>query len=138
MLAPPDITEERVTPGISLITADNPRRSLARMASVFYGAKPETIAAVTGTNGKTSVATFTRQIWNATGKKAASIGTLGIVGPGLESSGGLTTPDPVELHRQLHELSETGFQNIALEASSHGLDQFRLTAYPFMLLRTPT
>ncbi|MEC7304003.1 MAG: Mur ligase domain-containing protein, partial [Pseudomonadota bacterium] len=98
VLAPPDITEERVTPGISLITTDNPRRSLARMASVFYGAKPETIAAVTGTNGKTSVATFTRQIWNALGQKAASIGTLGIVGPGLESSGGLTTPDPVDLH----------------------------------------
>ncbi|MEC9183676.1 MAG: UDP-N-acetylmuramoyl-L-alanyl-D-glutamate--2,6-diaminopimelate ligase, partial [Pseudomonadota bacterium] len=130
VLVPPDITEERVTPGISLITADNPRRSLARMASVFYGAKPETIAAVTGTNGKTSVATFTRQIWNALGQKAASIGTLGIVGPGLESRGGLTTPDPVELHRQLYELSESGFQNIALEASSHGLDQFRLDGVP--------
>ena len=130
VLAPPDVTEERVTPGISLITADNPRRSLARMAAAFYGEKPETIAAVTGTNGKTSVATFTRQIWNALGRKAASIGTLGIVGPGLEGGGGLTTPDPVELHRQLHELSQSGFQNIALEASSHGLDQFRLDGVP--------
>ncbi|MEC7398056.1 MAG: UDP-N-acetylmuramoyl-L-alanyl-D-glutamate--2,6-diaminopimelate ligase, partial [Pseudomonadota bacterium] len=130
VLAPPDVTEERVTPGISLITADNPRRSLARMAAAFYGEKPETIAAVTGTNGKTSVATFTRQIWNTLGRKAASIGTLGIVGPGLEGGGGLTTPDPVELHRQLHELSQSGFQNIALEASSHGLDQFRLDGVP--------
>ena len=130
VLAPPDVTEERVTPGISLITADNPRRSLARMAAAFYGVKPETIAAVTGTNGKTSVATFTRQIWNTLGRKAASIGTLGIVGPGLEGGGGLTTPDPVELHRQLHELSQSGFQNIVLEASSHGLDQFRLDGVP--------
>ena len=69
-------------------------------------------------------------IWNALGQKAASIGTLGIFGPSLESSGGLTTPDPVELHRQLHELSASGFQNIALEASSHGLDQFRLDSVP--------
>ena len=130
VLAPPDVTEERVTPGISLITADNPRRSLARMAAAFYGVKPETIAAITGTNGKTSVATFTRQIWNTLGRKAASIGTLGIVGPGLEGGGGLTTPDPVELHRQLHELSQSGFQNIVLEASSHGLDQFRLDGVP--------
>jgi UDP-N-acetylmuramoyl-L-alanyl-D-glutamate--2,6-diaminopimelate ligase len=130
VLAPPDVTEERVSPGISLITADNPRRSLARMAAAFYGNKPETIAAVTGTNGKTSVASFTRQIWNAMGQKSASLGTLGLVGPGLEASGGLTTPDAVELHRQLHELAETGFQSVALEASSHGLDQFRLEGVP--------
>ena len=130
VLAPPDITEERVTPGISLITADNPRRSLAQMAAVFYGAKPETIAAVTGTNGKTSVAAFARQIWNALGRKAASIGTLGTVGPGLENNGGLTTPDPVDLHRQLYKLSCSGFTNVALEASSHGLDQFRLDGVP--------
>ncbi|MFL2541599.1 MAG: UDP-N-acetylmuramoyl-L-alanyl-D-glutamate--2,6-diaminopimelate ligase [Candidatus Latescibacterota bacterium] len=130
VLAPPDITEEHITPGISLITDDNPRRSLAQMAAVFYGAKPETIAAVTGTNGKTSVAAFARQIWNALGRKAASIGTLGIVGPGLEGGGGLTTPDPVDLHRQLYELSCSGFHNVALEASSHGLDQFRLVGVP--------
>ena len=79
VLAPPDVTEERVSPGISLITADNPRRSLARMAATFYEKKPENIVAVTGTNGKTSVATFTRQIWNAVGRKAASLGTLGLV-----------------------------------------------------------
>lgn len=130
VLAPPDVTAERVTPGISLITADNPRRSLARMASAFYGSKPETIAAVTGTNGKTSVAAFARQIWNAIGRKAASLGTLGLDGPGLTPTGGLTTPDPVELHKQLHELAEAGFQSIAIEASSHGLDQFRLDGVP--------
>ena len=130
VLSTPDVTEERVTPGISLITADNPRLSLAQMASVFYGKKPETIAAVTGTNGKTSVAAFARQIWNALGQKAASIGTLGITGPGLEGDGGLTTPDPVDLHCQLFELCSAGFNNVVLEASSHGLDQFRLDGVP--------
>ncbi len=130
VLAPPDVTEERVSPGISLITADNPRRSLARLAAAFYEEKPENIVAVTGTNGKTSVATFTRQIWNTIGRKAASLGTLGLVGPGLESGSGLTTPDSVALHRTLHELAEQGVQDVALEASSHGLDQFRLDGVP--------
>lgn len=130
VLAPPDVTKDRVSPGISLITADNPRRSLARMAAVFYDRKPETIVAVTGTNGKTSVASFARQIWNALGRKSASMGTPGLVGPGLGSEAGLTTPDPVELHKKLHELAEAGFQNIAIEASSHGLDQFRLDGVP--------
>lgn len=130
VLAPPDVTPERLSPGISLITDDNPRRSLARMAAVFYGRHPATIAAVTGTNGKTSVASFTRQIWAATGLKAASMGTLGVVGPGIGSPGNLTTPDPVELHRRLHELARQDIEHVAMEASSHGIDQFRLDGVP--------
>jgi UDP-N-acetylmuramoyl-L-alanyl-D-glutamate--2,6-diaminopimelate ligase len=130
VLAPSDVTEKHVSPGISLITADNPRRSLARIAAAFYSNKPNTITAVTGTNGKTSVASFARQIWNVMGQKAASMGTLGLVGLGLEASGGLTTPDTVELHRQLYVMAEAGFQDVVLEASSHGLDQFRLEGVP--------
>ena len=130
VLAPPDVTADRVSPGISLITDDNPRRSLARMASVFYGRHPETIAAVTGTNGKTSVASFTRQIWSALGLRAASMGTLGVVGPGVNIPGNLTTPDPVALHRTLHDLALQEIEHVALEASSHGIDQFRLEGMP--------
>ncbi|PPR61762.1 MAG: UDP-N-acetylmuramoyl-L-alanyl-D-glutamate--2,6-diaminopimelate ligase [Alphaproteobacteria bacterium MarineAlpha4_Bin2] len=130
VLAPPDVTKDSVTPGVSLITADNPRRSLARIAAAFYGEKPETIVAVTGTNGKTSVANFTQQMWNTMGRKAVSLGTLGLIGPGLEVGSSLTTPDAVALHRTLHELTEDGVQEVALEASSHGLDQFRLDGVP--------
>jgi UDP-N-acetylmuramoyl-L-alanyl-D-glutamate--2,6-diaminopimelate ligase len=84
------------------------------------------IAAVTGTSGKTSVAAFTRQIWAALGKKSASIGTVGLVTPTREVYGSLTTPDPVALHRSLDELAAEGVTHLAMEASSHGLDQHRL------------
>ena len=88
--------------------------------------QPATIAAVTGTSGKTSVAAFTRQIWTALGLQAASIGTIGVVSPQGEKYGSLTTPDPVELHRTLDQLAGEGVTHLALEASSHGLDQHRL------------
>ena len=91
-----------------------------------YAPQPATIAAVTGTNGKTSVAAFTRQIWAHHGLGAASLGTLGIVGPDFAEPGSLTTPDPVALHRALQRLAARGIDHVALEASSHGLDQFRL------------
>ena len=84
------------------------------------------IAAVTGTSGKTSVAAFTRQIWAALGEQAASIGTVGLVTPTREVYGSLTTPDPVALHRSLDELAGEGVTHLAIEASSHGLDQRRL------------
>ena len=84
------------------------------------------IAAVTGTSGKTSVAAFTRQIWEALGDAAASIGTIGVVSPKREIYGSLTTPDPVALHRTLDELAGEGVTHLAMEASSHGLDQHRL------------
>ncbi len=113
-------------PGIVVIADPNPRRRLAQMAARFHAPQPATIAAVTGTNGKTSVAAFARQIWQGLGLAAASLGTLGIVGPGVDRPGSMTTPDPVTLHRELAALAARGIQHVALEASSHGLDQFRL------------
>jgi UDP-N-acetylmuramoyl-L-alanyl-D-glutamate--2,6-diaminopimelate ligase len=104
----------------------NARRRLALMAAQFYAPQPKTLVAVTGTNGKTSVVSFTRQIWQRLGQRAASLGTLGIVAPGFERPGSLTTPDPVTLHRTLRDLARRGVERVALEASSHGLDQFRL------------
>jgi UDP-N-acetylmuramoyl-L-alanyl-D-glutamate--2,6-diaminopimelate ligase len=104
----------------------NARRALALAAAKFFPRQPGTIATVTGTSGKTSVAAFTRQIWTALGNQAASIGTIGLVSPRSEKYGSLTTPDPVELHRTLDQLVGEGVTHLALEASSHGLDQHRL------------
>ncbi len=104
----------------------NARHALASMAARFYPRQPGTIAAVTGTSGKTSVAAFTRQIWSALGHQAASIGTIGVVSPRGETYGSLTTPDPVALHRTLDTLANEGVTHLAIEASSHGLDQHRL------------
>ncbi len=111
--------------GIAFIKVDNVRSALARAAAKLYPLQP-LVAAVTGTSGKTSVAAFTRQIWAALGLEAASIGTIGIVTPKRESYGSLTTPDPVALHRSLDALVREGITHLALEASSHGLDQYRL------------
>ena len=113
-------------PPIAVVTDVNPRRRLALLAARFHAPQPHTIAAITGTSGKTSVAAFARQLWQRTGRPAASLGTLGIVAPGLTRAGALTTPDPVTLHRELAELARAGVDHVALEASSHGLDQFRL------------
>ena len=112
--------------GVPVIEVDDPRRALALAAARFFGVQPETIAAVTGTAGKTSVASFLRQIWKRGGKQAASIGTVGVIAPGRTEYGSLTTPDPVALHRLLKELAESGVTHAAVEASSHGLDQRRL------------
>lgn len=111
---------------ITLIADDNPRRRLALMAARFYGRQPETVAAITGTSGKTSTAEFTRRIWAALGKKSASLGTLGITTDDGTDGPGLTTPDPVQLHAALANLADRGIDHLAMEASSHGLDQFRL------------
>ena len=105
---------------------DNPRRRFSLMASKFFSTQPDTVAAVTGTNGKTSVTDFLRQIWTRLGNRAASLGTLGLSAPGVRDAGNLTTPDPVELHRLLGRLADDGVQFLAMEASSHGLAQFRL------------
>src|SRR6204780_898435 len=104
----------------------NARRALALIAAKFYPRQPRVIAAVTGTSGKTSVAAFSRQIWSALGHRAASIGTIGLVSPSEETYGSLTTPDPVALHRSLDALAGDGVTHLAIEASSHGLDQYRL------------
>jgi UDP-N-acetylmuramoyl-L-alanyl-D-glutamate--2,6-diaminopimelate ligase len=111
---------------VAIVTDANPRRRLALMAARFHAPQPRTIAAITGTSGKTSVAAFARQLWQRTGHKAASVGTLGIVAPDYIRAGALTTPDPVTLHRELAALARAGIDHVALEASSHGLDQFRL------------
>ncbi|MCY4395001.1 MAG: UDP-N-acetylmuramoyl-L-alanyl-D-glutamate--2,6-diaminopimelate ligase [Rhodospirillaceae bacterium] len=110
----------------ALITDPQPRRQLAWMADRFFDAQPAAQVAVTGTNGKTSVVSFLQQIWSAAGRDAATMGTLGIRGPGIGRHGALTTPDPVSLHRELAALSRDGIECLAVEASSHGLDQFRL------------
>jgi UDP-N-acetylmuramoyl-L-alanyl-D-glutamate--2,6-diaminopimelate ligase len=110
----------------AFVQVSNARRTLALAASKFHSRQPATIAAVTGTSGKTSVAAFTREIWTALGEQAASIGTVGVVSPKGEVYGSLTTPDPVDLHRSLDELAGDGVTHLALEASSHGLDQHRL------------
>src|SRR5207253_8461763 len=113
-------------PRVPYVATPNPRRALAQASAKFYPRQPATIAAVTGTSGKTSVAAFTREIWQRLGNAAASIGTIGLVSPKRTVYGALTTPDPVALHRQLDEIADDGVTHLALEASSHGLDQHRL------------
>ena len=113
--------------GAPVVTVEEPRAALAFAAALMAGAQPETMVAVTGTNGKTSVASFTRQIWEALGLPAANIGTTGVEGaftaPGIH-----TTPEPITLHALLAEMAAFGITHAAMEASSHGLDQRRLEA----------
>lgn len=111
---------------VPFVTTPNARRALALAAAKFYPRQPATIAAVTGTSGKTSVAAFTRQIWQQLGHSSASIGTIGLVSDKRTVYGSLTTPDPIALHRQLDEIATDGVTHLAFEASSHGLDQYRL------------
>ncbi|MFP6771485.1 MAG: UDP-N-acetylmuramoyl-L-alanyl-D-glutamate--2,6-diaminopimelate ligase [Alphaproteobacteria bacterium] len=111
---------------VPVIEDREPRRRLALLAARFFAAQPETIAAVTGTSGKSSVVDFTRQIWMALGRNGASLGTLGVISAAGEQKLAHTTPDPVVLHRALAELAELGIDHLALEASSHGLEQRRL------------
>ena len=126
VLAVPDAADQVKALGVRFIAAPNPRRRLAQMAAEFYGAQPSVVAAVTGTNGKTSVASFVRQIWASQGLRAASLGTIGIDSPAGHVSLGHTTPDPIRLHAELSRLKQDGVDHLALEASSHGLDQYRL------------
>ena len=111
---------------VPVLRAANPRRALALIAARFYGPGPDTIVAVTGTAGKTSVAEFTRQIFAHAGHKAASLGTIGVIKPDGATYGSLTTPDPITLACTLAELRTDGITHLAMEASSHGLDQHRL------------
>lgn len=112
--------------GIPLLRSSDPRRALALAAARFFARQPATMVAVTGTSGKTSVASFVRQIWTTVGLAAASIGTTGVTAPGRDEYGSLTTPDPVALHKLLSELCDEGVTHASMEASSHGLDQRRL------------
>ncbi|RUY50100.1 UDP-N-acetylmuramoyl-L-alanyl-D-glutamate--2,6-diaminopimelate ligase, partial [Mesorhizobium sp. M7A.F.Ca.CA.001.12.1.1] len=111
---------------VPVLAVDDPRLALALSAARYFGKQPEIMVAVTGTSGKTSVAAFTRQIWEQSGYAAASIGTTGVVAPGRNDYGSLTTPDPVALHQLLRELADAGVTHASMEASSHGLDQRRL------------
>ncbi|MBN9554946.1 MAG: UDP-N-acetylmuramoyl-L-alanyl-D-glutamate--2,6-diaminopimelate ligase [Alphaproteobacteria bacterium] len=126
VLARPEIAADAAALGVAFIPDENPRLRLARMAAAFYGAQPDTVAAVTGTKGKSSVVAFLREIWTQLGEKAASLGTVGVVGPKGETPLSHTTPDPVEIHRLLAQLKRDGVEHLAIEASSHGLDQYRL------------
>jgi UDP-N-acetylmuramoyl-L-alanyl-D-glutamate--2,6-diaminopimelate ligase len=114
------------TPNAVFVKVADARAALAHAAARFYPRQPETIVAVTGTSGKTSVAAFVRQIWQALGGEAASIGTIGVVSRPLTVYGSLTTPDPIALHQLLDRLASNGVTSLAIEASSHGLDQKRL------------
>ncbi|QRZ13481.1 UDP-N-acetylmuramoyl-L-alanyl-D-glutamate--2,6-diaminopimelate ligase [Paracoccus methylovorus] len=109
----------------ALVVAEDPRAALAGAAALWFAAQPETTVAVTGTSGKTSVATFTRQIWQALGHKAISLGTMGVQGD-YQAKLAHTTPEPITLHRVLAEAAAAGVTHAAMEASSHGLDQRRL------------
>ncbi len=126
ILARPEARAQAEKLGVRFIADENPRARLAHFAAAFFGAQPAIVAAVTGTNGKTSVAVFLRQIWEQLGRKAASMGTIGVVTPQGEIALKHTTPDPIEVHALLAKLAKSGVDRLALEASSHGLDQYRL------------
>jgi len=111
--------------GVPLIGDDNPRRRFAELAAKFYEPYPETVVAVTGTNGKTSTVEMTRQIWRMTGHRSASIGTLGVTTSDDQVKTGLTTPDIVTFLNNMTGLKRMGISHVAYEASSHGLDQHR-------------
>ncbi|MEM6971280.1 MAG: UDP-N-acetylmuramoyl-L-alanyl-D-glutamate--2,6-diaminopimelate ligase [Pseudomonadota bacterium] len=111
--------------GVPVLTPAIPRRWLALAAATMAGAQPAVMAAVTGTNGKTSVTHFLREIWEAAGHPAANLGTIGVEGRGFEAPGSLTTPEPITLHAMLADLAGRGCTHAAIEASSHGLAQHR-------------
>ena len=111
---------------VAVIRSPEPRRLLSQISARFFEAQPKTIVAVTGTNGKTSVADFVRQIWQHLGANAASLGTIGLTRPSGAVLETLTTPEPITLHCMLAELAAEGVDHLVLEASSHGLQQYRL------------
>ncbi|HEY1613240.1 MAG TPA: UDP-N-acetylmuramoyl-L-alanyl-D-glutamate--2,6-diaminopimelate ligase [Rhizomicrobium sp.] len=126
VLAAPEARAEVEALGVRFIADPDPRHRLALIAATFYGPQPRCIAAVTGTNGKTSVTVFLRQIWEALGYGAASVGTVGVTARSRTTPLTHTTPGPIALHRLLASLKSEGVEHVAMEASSHGLDQRRL------------
>jgi len=120
------VPQTPLPPDVAFVKVHDIRRCLALAAAKFFSGQPQVIAAVTGTSGKTSVTAFARQIWAALGYEAASIGTVGLVSGKREAYGSLTTPDPVALHRELDRLAREDVTHLAIEASSHGLNQHRL------------
>jgi len=126
VLTTPEAATEAQRHDVAVLVSDNPRSALANLAARFFGAMPERAVAVTGTNGKTSVAVFCAQLWRSLGLKSAAVGTLGVFGNGYRAGLAHTTPEPITLHRVLSDLAVRDFRRVALEASSHGLDQHRL------------
>ncbi|MDP6689187.1 MAG: UDP-N-acetylmuramoyl-L-alanyl-D-glutamate--2,6-diaminopimelate ligase [Alphaproteobacteria bacterium] len=127
LLGPPGLAAAIDTDAdLPIIEDEEPRRRLSQLAARFFATQPDTIVAVTGTSGKSSVADFVRQIWAAMGRNGASLGTLGIISAPLRRNLAHTTPDPVILHEALRDLAGAGVDHLALEASSHGLEQRRL------------
>ncbi len=126
ILAPPDTQWPPGVPPRPLILDPEPRRRLSQIAAMLAGPQPKSVVAVTGTNGKTSTVGFLRQLWSSAGHKSASLGTLGVIAAGFDPGVGMTTPDPVSLAEILAGLARHGIQHVAMEASSHGLDQYRL------------
>ncbi len=110
---------------VALIVAEDPRQTLAQTASLWFGRHPDCVIAVTGTNGKTSVSTFARQIWEELGLSGVNLGTTGVEGAWTHPLSH-TTPEPITLHRVMAEARAQGVTHVAMEASSHGLDQRRL------------
>ncbi|MEL1249525.1 UDP-N-acetylmuramoyl-L-alanyl-D-glutamate--2,6-diaminopimelate ligase [Aurantiacibacter gilvus] len=121
---------EAMVEGALHLADDTPRRAFARLASLYFRPTPETVVAVTGTNGKTSCVEMTRQIWRMCGERAASIGTLGVTTPDESVSTGLTTPDIVTFLSNMTGLAREGVTHVAYEASSHGLSQYRNEGLP--------
>ena len=126
VVARPEATVE----GAAHLADPQPRRAFARLAAQFFRPVPETVVAVTGTNGKTSTVEMTRQIWRMCGERAASIGTLGVTTPDESVSTGLTTPDIVTFLANMSGLAREGVTHVAYEASSHGLSQYRNEGLP--------
>lgn len=126
LLVPANTALPTEAAGLAIIESEEPRRALSLMAARFYGAQPDHVVAVTGTNGKTSTAHFTQQLWAMNSIKSASLGTIGVHGVGVSREGSMTTPDPITLHAELASLAGMGITHLAMEASSHGLQQARL------------
>jgi len=123
---------EAAVPRVPHLADDNPRRRFADLAAKFYAPYPETVVAVTGTNGKTSTVEMTRQIWRMSGHRSASIGTLGVTTSDDQVKTGLTTPDIVTFLNNVAGLKRMGISHVAYEASSHGLDQHRAEGVPLV------
>jgi len=124
------VARPQVEATVPVIGDDNPRRRFAELAARFYAPYPDTVVAVTGTNGKTSTVEMTRQIWRMTGHRSASIGTLGVTTSDDQVKTGLTTPDIVTFLNNMAGLKRMGISHVAYEASSHGLDQHRAEGVP--------
>lgn len=119
-------------PDISVVVVEDVRAAYAKAAAKVAGKQPQVLVGVTGTSGKTSIASFVRQIWQACGIKGASVGTLGVdTGGKLAAGGSLTTPDSLTLHKSLAVLKSGGYNHVIIEASSHGLDQRRMDGLQF-------